>query len=259
MQRTRILCELCGQEISKSNYTKHIRRHKDHPETFKDLTWKLTHDGLKCQYCGKECKNKNSLCNHERLCSKNPNRQELIREGFNNQGRVAWNKGLTKETSDSLKRASETLQRRYYSKEIIPFWSGKTHTEETKEKISRARKEFLSEHPEKVPYVLNHSSITSYPEQYFIELFRKEGIALIYHYRISKYELDFCDLDRKVDIEIDGDQHYLDKRIKQSDIERDNYLQSLGWKVVRIKWSDYQKLSTEDRKKVIASIRASLA
>lgn len=52
---------------------------------------------------------------------------------------------------------------------------------------------------------------------------------------------------------------YLDKRIKQSDIERDNYLQSLGWKVVRIKWSDYQKLSTEDRKKVIASIRASLA
>lgn len=121
MQRTRILCELCGQEISKSNYTKHIRRHKDHPETFKDLTWKLTHDGLKCQYCGKECKNKNSLCNHERLCSKNPNRQEFIREGFNNQGRVAWNKGLTKETSDSLKRASETLQRRYYSKEIIPF------------------------------------------------------------------------------------------------------------------------------------------
>ena len=150
MQRTRILCELCGQEISKSNYTKHIRRHKDHPETFEDLTWKLTHDGLTCQYCGKECKNKNSLCNHERLCSKNPNRQEFIREGFNNQGRVAWNKGLT-----------------------------------------------------------------------------KEGISLIYHYRISKYELDFCDLDRKVDIEIDGDQHYLDKRIKQSDIERDNYLQSL--------------------------------
>ena len=71
--------------------------------------------------------------------------------------------------------------------------------------------------------------------------------------------LSICDLDRKVDIEIDGDQHYLDKRIKQSDIERDNYLQSLGWKVVRIKWSDYQKLSTEDRKKVIASIRASLA
>lgn len=30
---------------------------------------------LLCQYCNKECKNDNSLRNHERLCKKNPNRQ----------------------------------------------------------------------------------------------------------------------------------------------------------------------------------------
>ena len=256
MQRTKVICELCGQEISKSNYTKHLRRHQDHPETFKHSSWKLTHDGLTCQYCGKECKNRNSLCNHERLCSKNPNRQEFIREGFNNQGHVAWNKGLTKETNDTLMKFSEDLHRKYQNKELVPPWLGRKHTEETKEKISRARKDFLSQHPEKVPYVLNHSSSTSYPEHYFIELFTKENIDLVYHHRISKYELDFCDLDRKIDIEIDGDQHYLDKRIRQSDIERDNYLQSLGWKVVRIKWSDYQRLSIEDRRKVIEEIRA---
>ena len=29
-----------------------------------------------CSYCGKECKNKNSLSNHERLCKKNPNHQD---------------------------------------------------------------------------------------------------------------------------------------------------------------------------------------
>lgn len=29
---------------------------------------------LKCRYCGKECKNDNSLRNHERLCRQNPNR-----------------------------------------------------------------------------------------------------------------------------------------------------------------------------------------
>lgn len=28
-----------------------------------------------CTYCGKECKNDNSLRNHERLCKSNPNRQ----------------------------------------------------------------------------------------------------------------------------------------------------------------------------------------
>lgn len=30
---------------------------------------------MQCTYCGKECKNPNSLRNHERLCKSNPNRQ----------------------------------------------------------------------------------------------------------------------------------------------------------------------------------------
>lgn len=31
--------------------------------------------GFICKYCGRECKNNNSLRNHERLCHSNPNRQ----------------------------------------------------------------------------------------------------------------------------------------------------------------------------------------
>lgn len=94
MQRTKIKCPICGQEISKSNYTKHERRHRNHPESFKESAgkYRLDHDGLICQFCGKECKNRHSLCNHERLCKKNPNKQILQRnpiEGFNNAGRVA--------------------------------------------------------------------------------------------------------------------------------------------------------------------------
>ena len=30
-----------------------------------------------CRFCGRECKNINSLRNHERLCKENPNRQEM--------------------------------------------------------------------------------------------------------------------------------------------------------------------------------------
>lgn len=33
---------------------------------------------LICKYCHKECKNDNSLRNHERLCKENPNRQFTI-------------------------------------------------------------------------------------------------------------------------------------------------------------------------------------
>lgn len=75
MIRTKIKCEICGQEISKSNYTKHLRRHNLHPETFEIPTYRVNHEGLECQFCGKICKNDNSLRNHERLCKLNPNRQ----------------------------------------------------------------------------------------------------------------------------------------------------------------------------------------
>lgn len=52
---------------------------------------------LTCQFCNKECKNKNSHSNHERLCPKNENRN-YISYTSGKSGHVAWNKGLTKET-----------------------------------------------------------------------------------------------------------------------------------------------------------------
>lgn len=104
---SKVKCELCSCEISKSNYSKHLRRHQIHPETFSKTIgrYKLNHEGLVCQFCGKECKTKNSLCNHERLCRENPNRQEPYK---NTKSRTAWNKGLTKETDERILKASKT-------------------------------------------------------------------------------------------------------------------------------------------------------
>jgi len=36
-------------------------------------------------------------------------------------------------------------------------------------------KKYFKEHPDRVPYVLNHSSKESYPEQYFRIAFKNEG------------------------------------------------------------------------------------
>jgi len=63
---------------------------------------------LICQYCARECKNDNSLRNHERLCKENPNRQtppaktQKWRDTM--KGRTAWNKGLSKETSEAVRK-----------------------------------------------------------------------------------------------------------------------------------------------------------
>ena len=89
----------------------------------------------------------------------------------------------------------------------------RTHTEETKKKISNARKKYLTDHPEKVPYLLNHSSKgDSYPEKYFEDILSKSELKYERYYRIGLYELDFAFLDKKIDLEIDGNQHEEDER-----------------------------------------------
>lgn len=115
MNIPKIKCDLCGVEISKNNYSKHIRRHKNRPESFDTPKWRVNHDGLNCQFCGKECKNKNSLCNHERLCCLNPNMDisyiEIARNALSNKNLSAWNKGLTKETDDRIKKQVDTYNK----------------------------------------------------------------------------------------------------------------------------------------------------
>lgn len=250
----KVICEKCGQQISASNYPKHLRRHENHPETFKNH-YKLTHTDLSCKFCGKECKNTRSLIQHEMRCKNNKDRIAAV-NNFNNYQKIngPWNKGLTKETDDRVLLQSTSLKK-YYENHQGSF-SGKKHTTETKEKISKSMKKYLSENPDKVPYLLNHSSKMSYPEQYFIDIFKSENIPLDYHLQVSKYELDFYNQNYMIDVEIDGEQHYLDKRIFNSDRERDKYLSSLGWTTYRIRWSEYKKLCLNERKVIINDIKS---
>jgi very-short-patch-repair endonuclease len=61
-----------------------------------------------------------------------------------------------------------------------------------------------------------------------------------------------------IDLEIDGNQHYLDERIVESDKRRTEYLENQGWTIVRVRWSEYQKLSKHDRESYVADLIAQL-
>lgn len=253
MKRNKLVCPICGQEISKSNFTKHQRRHQVHPETFEIPKYRITHEGLDCQFCGKTCKNRNSLCNHERQCKQNPNRQKIERVGFNNFGRIAWNKGLNKETSESVHKYSESLKK-YYETHEGP-WKGKKHTEDQKLKIGASIKKFLESNPEMVPYKRNHSSKESYPELYFSNVFAAENIILCKQFPVSSYRLDFANPSKKVAIEIDGEQHYVDKKMVKHDQIRDAYLKSIGWTIYRIRWASFKASSLNERTEIINQIK----
>lgn len=105
-------CPICKRKITKINITKHLNSHTTHPKYQESLKHrqKLDHDDLVCKYCGKECKNKNSLIQHEVRCRNNPNRIKVA-IGFNNKGRKAWNKGLTKETDERLAKAGAAISK----------------------------------------------------------------------------------------------------------------------------------------------------
>lgn len=103
--RQKSTCPICYKLISNSNISKHIASHETHPEYHKESIWSVKHEGLICCYCGKECKNTNSLCNHERLCSMNPNRQTLNLVNYIGVSHEAWNKGLTIEDERVQKNA----------------------------------------------------------------------------------------------------------------------------------------------------------
>jgi len=130
------------------------------------------------------------------------------------------------------------------------------HTDETKEKLSKIRKEYLRKNPNKVPYLLNHSSKGSYPEKYFTEVFKREGLDVVKKFRVSLYELDFSIPHKKIDIEIDGNQHYDDIKIVESDIRRNEFLETEGWDVIRINWSNYQKLNYKEKNMFINDLKS---
>ena len=193
-----------------------------------------------CELCGREV----SLFAYNRHVK---SRVCLIPKSKNK--RVAWNKGKTKLSDPRIIKHGESISR---ALKALPPGSRKGPSEETKKKISDARKKFLELNPDKVPYVINHRSRESYPEKYFAECLSNTGI--LKQYRLGRYALDFANPSEKRYLEIDGEQHYLDQRIVEHDKTRTRYLESHGWFGMRVRWSEYQKLSEENKKLKISEI-----
>lgn len=104
---------------------------------------------MNCKFCNKECKNLNSLTQHELRCKCNPNRR-----AFNSLGNYSTTvkKGQTKQTNEVIAKQAETLKQRYANGSIEPASKGKSgtflgrrHSEESKrligEHVSMSRKQ----------------------------------------------------------------------------------------------------------------------
>ena len=102
-----------------------------------------------CKFCGKVCKNQNSLRNHERLCPSNPERNYVS----HTLSKTAWNKDLTKETDPRVKKNSESVSIAMKNSELVKEHLSNMWTDELRQKQSERKKKLYSEHPEKHPNV----------------------------------------------------------------------------------------------------------
>lgn len=165
---------------------------------------------------------------------------------------TAWNKGLTKETDSRLAKTALLQSKIKKGKPNHP------QTAETRAKISAARKKYIAEHPDQVPFKMHHSSEESYPERYFRLWLKKEKLLEVQELQIDRYTLDFAWPDKKIYLEIDGNQHKLDW-MQEHDKIRTEYLNNLGWICIgRVDWSWYQALCTKEKHKYLQNIKIAI-
>ena len=144
MSRPKTVCDLCGKEILNCNINKHRNS-----KLCKDIrTGKIFQrnievpDNLQCRFCNKVLKNKRSFINHERTCNENPQKQDSPRGML---GKSGWNKGLTKDSDDRVKRGVETRVKNNKENNRLPTgcaaWSTEQRRKVSKEKGTGGYKE----------------------------------------------------------------------------------------------------------------------
>jgi len=137
---------------------------------------------LVCKYCGKECKNKNSLTQHEIRCKLNPNRISLPPSNF-----INYNKSIQlKERQPSnqyikAKKEGKILKMSNQTKEkLSKVWKGRHHTEEQKKKISKSMKIAVRKYPES----FSASNVNGRVKHYDYNGFKLDGL---WELEVAKY------------------------------------------------------------------------
>lgn len=183
----------------------------------------------KCPYCGETVFGRNALSRH-----KHEKHLDMI------EGGKAWNKGKTKYTDPRVAKASQTFKEHIKDGSITLWWTGKTHKDESKKKLSDSMKKA---HAEGRAHNIGQSrwnNEPSYPEKWFMGVIENEFDDKLYvrEFPFGRYSLDFAWVDKKKCIEIDGEQHQRFPEYKKRDMEKDALLCNNGWKVLRLPWKE---------------------
>lgn len=193
---------------------------------------KFSHEMI-CRYCQDIRQSVQSLVQHEIRCKQNPDRLTNMSKG----GSALKGKKLSAAHREKLKRPHTEATKKKL-KEIAK--NRVKISEDTKKKISTSLKKA---HAEGRAWNIGKSrwnNEPSYPEKFFSKVIENEFQDKEYsrEYAVGKYSIDFAWYQKKLAIEIDGDQHQRFQEYIERDAKKDALLISEGWEILRIKWKD---------------------
>lgn len=271
-------CENCGKELTevyasgrfcskrcactfagKKSYEKAIENKEDFLKRLEKARSSRTFESIKkfnpssCSFCGKLCKNDNSLRNHERLCSKNPNRQKttfankeimskLDRKSMMTSTKKLFCCSFCGKEWQTTKTGYKTHELHCHSNpnRIPGSWAGRQHSEDQKKKISEASKKA---HDEGRGHTWQNRYLNpSYAEQWLYGILEKRNISFEKEKPFKGFFLDVV-IGNKV-IEIDGEQHYDKEKFPEQrdrDNRKDRLLAEEGFSELRLRWSEVRK------------------
>jgi len=184
-----------------------------------------------CDKCGKEFIGKKAGA-HKRWCGHGPTTKDRILKKKNclNCNKEFECLGYVKMTKINIKRERD-------------FCSGKcqvahTMTDEIKSKISKSRKNYLLNNPEKHPWI-NNKKFISKPCEILKKKLKLSNITFSEEYQplsTNSYSIDIAFPDIKLGIEVNGNQHY--KQDKKTLLnyyqERHNKIVKSGWRLIEL-------------------------
>lgn len=205
---------------------------------------------VKCNKCGEEFANYLGLNNHERFHDKYDSiKNDIINDYVNNNLThrdliVKYGANFT-----ALTKILKDVDVDVAAKKRERGTTFKCHSEETKEKLSKIRKKFLLDNPEKHPWKLNTHFI-SQPCEYLKKKLEENGIPFtseLTPLKNKNYSIDIAFPNEKIGLEINGNQHYkrngeLMPYYKQRKIDIEND----GWLLIDIHYSKVYKLDFID-------------
>jgi very-short-patch-repair endonuclease len=218
---------------------------------------------MKCKFCGKECKNKNSLVQHEIRCKSNsdhiivksPSKSQKWFEAMHNRRGHGSNQ-YTKAKELGLPKPEISEETKKKLSEKFSGDNNPAKREDVRNKISKTQK---INYKGRSIFNIDRSQ-EPFSEKYFREWLEKERIDYKKNFHVDRFFLDFAFPDKKIYFEVNGEQHYRKmyngRDYQERDKERECIISQCGWKcIATIRWSEFRALSSDERSAYLESLK----